>query len=84
MIKCKRSMATLTTIELDPATEARLDQLAHSTGRSKAFFLQVLIAHGMDDLEDIYFAGQEVERLQRGESTARLMDAVSADLGLDD
>jgi hypothetical protein len=29
-------------------------------------------------------AGLKVERLQRGESIARLIDTVSADLGLDD
>lgn len=77
-------MVVPTTIELDAAIEARLDQLAHSTGRSKAFFLQELIAHGMNDLEDIYLANLEVERLQRGESTARTLDRVIADLGLVD
>jgi len=77
-------MAVPTTIELDAAIEARLDQLAHSTGRSKAFFLQELSAHGMNDLEDIYLANLEVERLQRGESTARPLDSVIADLGLVD
>jgi RHH-type rel operon transcriptional repressor/antitoxin RelB len=71
-------LATPTTIELDPAIKARLDQLAHSIGRSKAFFLQELIAQGMDDLEDIDFAGLAVECLPRGESTARPLDAVSA------
>jgi predicted DNA-binding protein len=82
MIMRKRSTAIPTNIELDPAIEARFDQLVHSSGRSSAFFLQELIPQGMDDLEDIYFAGQEVERLQRGESSARPLDAVSADLGL--
>jgi predicted DNA-binding protein len=82
MIMRKRSTAIPTNIELDPAIEARFDQLVHSSGRSSAFFLQELIPQGMDDLDDIYFAGQEVERLQRGESSARPLDAVSADLGL--
>ena len=73
-----------TSIELDPAMDARLDQLATSTGRSKEFFLNELIAYGMDEIEDIYLACVEIERLQRGESTTRSLDAVSADLGLDD
>lgn len=73
-----------TSIELDPAIDARLDQLAHATGRSKELFLQELIAHGMDDLEDVYLACAEVERIQRGESSTRSLAAVSADLGLDD
>jgi RHH-type rel operon transcriptional repressor/antitoxin RelB len=73
-----------TSIELDPAIDARLDQLATSTGRSKEFFLNELIAYGMDEIEDIYLAYVEIEQLQRGESTTRSLDAVSADLGLDD
>ncbi|MFW6731114.1 MAG: hypothetical protein ACODUE_05190 [Synechococcus sp.] len=50
-----------TSIELDPTIEARLDQLAQSTGRNKAFSLNELISHGMDDLEDLYLAGLELE-----------------------
>ncbi len=73
-----------TTIELDPVMDARLDQLATSTGRSKDFFLHELIAYGMDEIEDIYLACLEIERLQSGESVTRSLDAVSADLGLDD
>jgi RHH-type rel operon transcriptional repressor/antitoxin RelB len=57
---------------------------ALATGRSKQFFLKELIAHGMDDLEDIYLACLEVERLQRGESSTRSLNAVIADLELDD
>jgi RHH-type rel operon transcriptional repressor/antitoxin RelB len=55
-----------TSIELDPTIDARLDQLALATGRSKQFFLQELIAHGMDDLEDTYLACLEVERISPG------------------
>jgi RHH-type rel operon transcriptional repressor/antitoxin RelB len=73
-----------TSIELDPAIDARLDQLASSTGRSKEFFLHELIAHGIDEIEDIHLAYLEIERLQRGEFTTRSIDAVSADLGPDD
>lgn len=77
-------MVVATSIELDPTIEARLDQLAQSTGRSKAFFLQELIAYGMDDLVDLYLAGLELERLRSGESTAHSLDDVSAELGLVD
>lgn len=73
-----------TVIELDPAMEQRLEHLAQATGHSKQVFLQELIAHGMDEIEDIYLAGAELERLQRGESSTRSLDAVSAELGLDD
>jgi RHH-type rel operon transcriptional repressor/antitoxin RelB len=77
-------MNVTTTIELDPSIEARLDQLAQSTGRSKDSFLKELIAQGMDDLEDLYFAGLELERLQMGESTTRSLEVVSTELGLVD
>jgi RHH-type rel operon transcriptional repressor/antitoxin RelB len=77
-------MSVTTTIELDPSIEARLDQLAQSTGRSKDSFLKELIAQGMDDLEDLYFACLELERLQRGESTTRPLEVVSTELGLVD
>ena len=73
-----------TSIELDPVMHARLDQLVRSTGRSKEVLLHELIAFGMDEIEDIYLACLEIERLQSGESATRPLDAVSADLGLDD
>ena len=73
-----------TSIELDSVMDARLDQLVRSTGRSKEFFLHELIACGMDEIEDIYLACLEIERLQSGESATRPLDAVSEDLGLDD
>jgi predicted DNA-binding protein len=59
MIKHKPSMATPTNIELEHAIEPRLDQLAHSTVCSKAFFHHEFIAHGMDDLDDIYISRSE-------------------------
>jgi RHH-type rel operon transcriptional repressor/antitoxin RelB len=77
-------MNVTTTIELDPSIEARLDQLAQSTGRSKDSFLKELIAQGMDDLEDLYFACLELERLRRGESTTRPLEVVSTELCLVD
>jgi predicted DNA-binding protein len=43
-----------------------------------------LIQHGMDALEDAYLGAIEAERVRRGESSTRSLDAVIADLGLDD
>jgi predicted DNA-binding protein len=77
-------MGMATSIELDSVMDARLDQLVRSTGRSKEFLLHELIACGMDEIEDIYLACLEIERLQSGESATRPLDAVSEDLGLDD
>ena len=45
-----------TTVQLEPAIEQRLDQLAQRTGRTKAFHLRQLIEAGLVDLEDAYLA----------------------------
>jgi hypothetical protein len=39
-------------VRLDPAVEARLDQLVQITGRYKAYILRELIEARIDDLED--------------------------------
>lgn len=72
-----------TTIELDPHIDARLEELARATGRSKDFYLNELIQQGMDELEDAYLGALEAERVRRGESSTRSLDAVMQDLGLD-
>lgn len=72
-----------TTIQLDPSIDARLEELARATGRSKDFYLNELIQKGMDELEDAYLGALEAERVRRGESSTRSLDAVMQDLGLD-
>ena len=71
-------------IKPDPVMDACLDQLVRSTGRSKEFLPHELIVCGMEEIEDIYLACLEIERLQSGESATRPLDAMSEDLGLDD
>ncbi len=75
------TIAMTTCIELDPVIDNRLNELARSTGRSKESLLQELLARGMDDLEDVYLACLEIERLQTGESSVRSCDAVNTHLG---
>jgi RHH-type rel operon transcriptional repressor/antitoxin RelB len=72
-----------TTIQLDPEIDNRLEQLAQATGRSKDFYVQEMIRQGMDELEDAYLGALEAERVRRGESSTRPLDAVMRDLGLD-
>ena len=72
-----------TTIQLDPSIDARLEELARATGRSKDFYLNELIQQGMDELEDAYLGALEAERVHQGESSTRSLDAVMQDLGLD-
>jgi RHH-type rel operon transcriptional repressor/antitoxin RelB len=72
------------TIQLDPDIESRLDELARVTGRSKDVYVRELIQQGMDELEDTVLGALEAERVHRGTSSTRPLDAVMADLGLDD
>ena len=42
-----------TSIRLAPETEQRLDFLASSTGRTKAYYLREIIDHGLTDLGSV-------------------------------
>lgn len=79
-----RSISAVTTLfRLDPAIEARLEQLAAATGRSKAFYLRELIEAGLDDLEDAYLGAAALKAHHRsGESTILLAQVMqNLDLG---
>ncbi len=71
-------------IRLDPATERRLDDLAQTTGRTKAFYLRELINNGIDDLEDYYRAAVVMERVRAGKEEIYSLEEVEAHLGLAD
>jgi len=72
-----------TSVRLDPAVEARLEQLAQVTGRSKAYYLRELIEGGIDDLEDAYLGAAVLERIRSGKEQTHTIDDVVAELGLD-
>jgi RHH-type rel operon transcriptional repressor/antitoxin RelB len=72
-----------TSVRLDPAVEARLEQLAQVTGRSKAYYLRELIEGGIDDLEDAYLGAAVLERIRSGKEQTHSIDDVVAELGLD-
>lgn len=57
-----------TSIRLAPETEQRLDFLASSTGRTKAYYLREIIDHGLTDLEDYYLAAEVLERVRKPEA----------------
>lgn len=73
-----------TSIRLAPAIEQRLDHLATTTGRSKAFYLRELIERGLDDLEDYYLADATMERVRNGQEQVLSLDDVERALGLAD
>jgi RHH-type transcriptional regulator, rel operon repressor / antitoxin RelB len=73
-----------TSIRLDPAIEQRLDHLAVTTGRSKAFYLRELIERGLEDLEDYYLAEAVMVRVRNGAEKTYSLEDVERELGLAD
>jgi RHH-type rel operon transcriptional repressor/antitoxin RelB len=72
-----------TSIRLDTEIERRLDFLASSTGRSKAYYLRHIIEQGIEDMEDYYLAADVLERLRKGQEQVHSAADVRVDLGLD-
>lgn len=72
-----------TSIRLDPEIEQRLDRLAQTTGRTKAYYLRELVTDGLDDLEDVYLAEQRLIDLKAGRSEAVALETVMKRYGLD-
>jgi len=72
-----------TSVRLNPVVEARLDQLAQVTGRSKAYYLRELIEGGIDDLEEAYLGAAVLERIRSGKEQTHSLNDVMAELGLD-
>lgn len=73
-----------TSIRLAPETEQRLDFLAASTGRTKAYYLREIIEHGLTELEDYYLAAEVLERVRQGKEATYSSGDVRKALGLDD
>lgn len=69
-------------LRLPEDVEARLDELARRTGRSKSYYAREAIIEHIDELEDLYMAEAEVEAIRKGAKTYRLED-VEKELGLD-
>lgn len=72
------------TLHLPPEIEARLDELAKRTGRSKSFYARQAILEHLDDLEDIYVAEQRLEAYRRGESATISLAELMARHGMED
>jgi RHH-type rel operon transcriptional repressor/antitoxin RelB len=71
-------------IRLPADIEARLDNLAKRTGRSKTFYAREAILEYLEDMEDLYLAEQVVRRLDNGEERTHPLEEVEARLGLAD
>ena len=73
-----------TSIRLAPETKQRLDFLASSTGRTKAYYLREIIEQGIEDMEDYYLAADVLARVRKGQEAVHSSANLRADLGLDD
>ena len=73
----------LTSIRLTPSVEARLDNLAQKTGRTKAFCLRELVERGLQDLEDYYLANEVFKRVEQGQEEVLSSEQVKKELGLE-
>ncbi|NLZ09885.1 MAG: CopG family transcriptional regulator [Alcaligenaceae bacterium] len=73
-----------TSIRLSQDIEQRLDFLASSTGRTKAYYLREIIKQGIEDMEDYYLAADALERVRKGQEQVHSAADVRKDLGLDD
>lgn len=71
-------------IRLPAEVEARLDELAKATGRTKTFYARQAILEHLDDLEDLYLAEQRWLDIQEGRSTLHTLEEVERNLGLAD
>ena len=54
-----------TSIRLTPEVSKRLDRLAAKTGRTKAFYLRLIIESGIAEMEDYYLAADLLERIRK-------------------
>lgn len=73
-----------TTVRLSPELEARLDQLATRTGRSKAFYLRQMIEHDIDRIEWEFDVIGRAEDVRAGRSATVPLAEVVTELGLED
>ncbi|MEO8325781.1 MAG: TraY domain-containing protein [Nitrospirota bacterium] len=51
----------MATLRLSKELEDRLNQLAEITGRTKTFYIRMLVEEHIDELEDRYIAEQRME-----------------------
>jgi len=71
-------------LRLPPDIEARLDDLAKRTGRSKSYYAREAIVKHLEDLEDLYLAEQRLIDLRAGRTQAvPLADVMKTD-GVED
>ena len=69
-------------IRLPAEIEARLENLAKLTGRTKTFYAREAILEYLEDMEDLYLAEQVLADIQAGRSKTYTIEEVKKQLGM--
>ncbi|MEW6501428.1 MAG: type II toxin-antitoxin system RelB family antitoxin [Thermodesulfobacteriota bacterium] len=72
------------TVRLPDELEARLNNLAKTTNRSKSFYVREALERALEDIEDIYLAEKRLENLKAGKSRTYTLEEVERELDLAD
>ena len=70
-------------IRLPVDVEARLDNLASLTGRSKTYYVTEAVIDHLEDMEDLYLAERELEAIRAGKSTTTPLAEVMKRYGME-
>ena len=71
-------------IELPSDVEARLQNLAALTGRSKTDYITEAVLEHLDDLEDLYLAEHELEAVRADKSSTAPLGDVMKRYGMEE
>jgi RHH-type transcriptional regulator, rel operon repressor / antitoxin RelB len=71
-------------IRLPEDIEARLENLAKATGRTKTFYAREAILEYLEDMEDLYESEKRLLDIQAGRSKTFTLDEIKISLGLAD
>ncbi len=72
------------TVSLPEELEARLEELARRTGRTKEFYVREAILQYIEDLEDLALAEEEWENIRAGRSRTFTLEEVMKKHGVED
>jgi RHH-type rel operon transcriptional repressor/antitoxin RelB len=70
-------------IRLPAEIEARLENLAKSTGRTKTFYAREAILEYLEDMEDLYEAEREVKAIRAGRSKTIPLEELMKQYGME-
>ncbi|MDM1717323.1 type II toxin-antitoxin system RelB family antitoxin [Thiopseudomonas alkaliphila] len=71
-------MSNLTSVSLRLPSEIveRINNLAKATGRSRTFYMQEAIKKHLEELEDLYFAEQNLINIRSGKSSTVPLEVI--------